>query len=748
MAVRLHLKYGLVAEQDRLGSSPDTVLVTEPTIGSVLRSKGNLYTVVTARAGAGARALEATALVAETVRREYYYDESAGIPICLEKALRNANRRLRHQREGHGLGRGEIGAVVAVVRGHELYVATIGDGEAYLVRQARLLTLPEEDRGEGLPTPDELRVDVWRGELAVGDSLLLVARNLTRVVGTEELKNAVVTLHPQSAVEHLHHLFVAGGGDGSDAVLAVEATEIAATRSERKLVPVRPAEPLAGAPERSPIPLADPVVNAAAAVSGRARRARAAIGDAFFGLLDRLTDFLPRRRTRYRRVTPLATRRESQRRAAIALLGFLAVVGTLGLGAWVLGGVLPNRPDDVINAANAAEQALQTARQRLGQVESANLVTSDRERALRLLREAWTELGKAEQAGVKAAQLRPVRDRVLALLDRIYQVRAVASTVVYDFTKLDAAAGPIDELVIGPDGRTYSIDRASKSVVRVSRGVGSIVARMGDGPGDGMAEPWFLARGGPDLVIMDKAGGLWRWRPSDQSRGTLGRIRLTGDASWGDDVVDLGTFIRNEDAGLYNAYVVDPSSQQILRYQPTLDGGALAGPTNYLATASNVGEFKQVAIDGDLYALTPDGVIRHESGRADTDFALADLPDAKDLRPGHEWGQMAITGAEKQGRIYVWDERNLRIVAFAKSSGEYLEQFVPGGQTPRFEDVRGMVVVDRPDGQSPLLVWVSGTRLLTTPLEAAAASPSPGASGSPAPSGASPGASAGAVPSP
>ena len=52
----------------------------------------------------------------------------------------------------------------------------------------------------------------------MGDSLLLVCRNLTEVVGTEELKNAVVTLHPQSAVEHLHHLFVAAGGDGSDAV--------------------------------------------------------------------------------------------------------------------------------------------------------------------------------------------------------------------------------------------------------------------------------------------------------------------------------------------------------------------------------------------------------------------------------------------------------------------------------------------------------------------------------------------------
>ena len=92
----------------------------------------------------------------------------------------------------------------------------------------RACSCPTSPSCPGIPADDALRVDVWRGELAVGDSLLLVSRNLTEVVGTEELKNAVVTLHPQSAVEHLHHLFVAAGGDGSDAVVALEATEMVA----------------------------------------------------------------------------------------------------------------------------------------------------------------------------------------------------------------------------------------------------------------------------------------------------------------------------------------------------------------------------------------------------------------------------------------------------------------------------------------------------------------------------------------
>ena len=45
-----------------------------------------------------------------------------------------------------------IGVGVAVVRGNEMYVATVGPAEAYLIRQARLSTLPDPHRERGLPT--------------------------------------------------------------------------------------------------------------------------------------------------------------------------------------------------------------------------------------------------------------------------------------------------------------------------------------------------------------------------------------------------------------------------------------------------------------------------------------------------------------------------------------------------------------------------------------------------------------------
>ena len=221
---------------------------------------------------------------------------------------------------------GPIGIGVAVVRGNELYVATIGPAEAYLIRQARLSTLPDPHRERGLPTKD-LEPDVWRGEISVGDSLVLISPNVMSRLGPDELKDAMVTLHPQPAMEHLHHRFVAADGAASDGMIAIEATEVASTHKSRALVPVRPAEPLAGAPDRSPIPLADNVTDGVAAVQASAFRARVAAGGALERLVVRIQELLPRRRTAYRRVTPAAAKREMQRRAAVAILALVVVVG-------------------------------------------------------------------------------------------------------------------------------------------------------------------------------------------------------------------------------------------------------------------------------------------------------------------------------------------------------------------------------------------------------------------------------------
>ena len=413
MAVRLQMKLGVVAEHDRLADSPDTLVVVEPSVGSVARSKGHLYLLVTSRISSR-HALEATRLAAETIRNEYYYDESAGIRVCLQKAIATANKRLAHQADRLGIktsdGNGPIGIGVAVVRGSEMYVATVGPAEAYLIRQARLSTLPDPHRERGLPS-GALEPDVWRGEISVGDSLVLVSPNVIAKLGADELKDAMLTLHPQSAMEHLHHRFVAAEGSGSDGAIAFEATEVSSTSRARTLVPVRPAEPLAGAPDRSPIPLADNVQAAGIAVSAAAGSARTAAGGALEQVVERVQGLMPRRKPAYRRVTPLATRRETQRRAALAILALVLVVGGLGLAVYAFGS---NSPKEAISSVNAGQKALDQARADLAKVSGPgiDLVVDEPDQALKLLTDA---LRAARRRG--CGQGRCVRHRAAAGAD-------------------------------------------------------------------------------------------------------------------------------------------------------------------------------------------------------------------------------------------------------------------------------------------------------------------------------------------
>jgi hypothetical protein len=443
---------------------------------------------------------------------------------------------------------------------------------------------------------------------------------------------------------------------------------------------------------------------------------------------------MPRRRPRYRRVTPLASKRDSQRRAGFAALAFLGVVVALGVGIWLVGGALPGR-DGQIGDVNAGDNALAAAQERIDQVfAEGDLIAGDPVKAQRLLREAWTELQTAEGLGVAAAALGPLRSQVSGGLDRIYAVTPVTSSVLVDLTAELSPDADIIDVVRGPDGAAYLIDKGAKSVVRVDLAArtAKVVVKAGD---KGIGEPWQMTLSGPYLLILDRDGVLWRWTPSDtKGRGTLAKLRLGGDGALGDDIRDSATYARNADSGLYFYYLIDPSSKQILRYPPKADGSGYSDPADYLATATDVSGYRAMVIDGDTYVLTRDGLIRFQSGRAD-DYELEVPPDDGDVRPGHDYRQVASDPVRREGRVWLWDGEHDRLLAMEKSSGDYIEQFVGAPGSEALADVRGMFVVDGAKAGDPrVLVWADAGRLLATPLVDVSAAPSPSPTASPSPS--------------
>jgi hypothetical protein len=755
MAVRLQMKLGVIAEPDRVTDSPDTIVVVEPSVGSVARSKGNLYLIVTSTV-ASARAQEATQLAAETIRSEYYYDESAGIRVCLEKAIASANKRLSHQRDRlalHGDGiNGPIGIGVAVVRGNELYVGTIGPAEAYLIRQARLSTLPDPHRERGLPTND-LEPDVWRGEITVGDSLVLVSPNVMAKLGPDELKDAMVTLHPQPAMEHLHHRFVAADGSASDAMIALEATEVASTHKSRTLVPVRPAEPLAGSPDRSPIPLADNVTDGVAAVQASAVRARAAAGGALERLVVRAQDLLPRRRTAYRRVTPAAARRETQRRGAIAVLALVVVAGGLFTVVYAVGGSGPGKD---LQTLSAGEAAYKTAQENIDKVfgPGVDLVEGDPDKAMNLLTEAYESLELARTNRISNARIEPLQAQAVAGLDRLYGVVPVAAATIISF-KDSETPFDIGDMIVGPQGVPFVLDKATKSVYRIdmAKKTASVVFRSGTKVGSAREkDPRFITLGATrDLVIVDSANVVWRWRPSDnKGKGVTTKVRVANAASWGDDIRAIGTFIKDASAGLYNFYVVDPSEEQILAYPPAKDGsGFPADATKRLAVARDMTKVTDLYIDGDIFIADNGTVIRFVDGRAEGWQAKA--PTDTLLREAPAYSLIASATDKRVGALYGYDKPNARVVALDKARGEYLAQYRLAGGADGWDDLRGMYVVLAGEDAPATLIWASKDGVFSSILEevpdgpagSAAPSGSPGVSGSAAPA-----ASGGASPAP
>jgi hypothetical protein len=557
-----------------------------------------------------------------------------------------------------------------------------------------------------------------------------VSRNLTQVVGTEELKNAVVTLHPQSAVEHLHHLFVAAGGDGSDSVVALEATELALARSDRRPVPepgmVDPYGDLPG----GPIPGGDVMAGAAGAVSGAMTGAAGAVTGVFTGAFDRVLDLMPRRTPAPRGIQTAGTRRETQRRAALALLGLLAVVFILGVAITVF----PRGTEDPVENLSRGEIALATALDRVGRGE--NQLASDPEAAQRAYQEAWTAVQEARQAGVPASVLDEVAARVTAALDGLYNVQHPRANLLFDTTDMDPR-----DLIQGPDRNAYIVDADGRSIWKVERGSGDAkpVVKAGD---KGIGVPRLLAQGFVELVILDDAGGVWRWRPAGS--GTLQKLTTPRSApALGEDIVTMDTLLVNRNDNVYNLYVADPSANQIHRYQGTLDGRGFADVTDYLATDNeDVSSFRDLYVDSSIYTLTSDNVIRHYAQRIQ-EYELETPPDDADLRPGHDYrfigeSDEGTEGETQQGddKFFVYDAKWKRIVVFNQLSGEYVEQWSTVGSTPPMTDVRGMYIIEGNRQNPNTVVWLTPRGLYVSPLEAdpnakAGATPAPGATAAP-----------------
>jgi hypothetical protein len=741
MTNRLATRIGLPPAEDRPAGTLDVVRFNEPAVGALARTKGSLYLLaqVTGTDHALGRAAREAL---DAIEHDYYYDLSVGPLGALAKAMAAANRRLYHQRRRLGIPRrGGVSVIAFAIRGREGHIAKLGPASAVILRGGRMYELPpppavpEEDPrvrrrrvaatlGEAL----EVTPYTWQGELAPGDHLALVSRNLAQAVGVDELKRTLGRMRPIAAAEHLLRVFGIRGGRGSDGLLLLEIGELAPTATTHQLEPVRPAEPLAGLPDQSPVPLADAIGRRLHQLSAAAATGRRAAETTLLILFNGLLAFVPRRRPQYPRSIPRTSEVLEERRRRLGIAGMAVVALLLAMGVTVAS--LPSaRPTEAILRATLAREALSEAVALLAQVDEtvdgADLVDRDPELAKGILGEAFAALERARGAGVAADQLMGLTSRVDGHLDALYRVTRLASTgVVADLNATLEAVDAVD-MVAASDGSQWVLDVGRGRVIRVDPADGSsaVIYRAGQAveSGDVPGEPWLIATAATDVVVIDRERGAWR---IDLTERIPRRMTLASAELISPETTLLAALQHRPPLEIFNLYLVDGASGELRRWSPpaVIPVNYPDPPQPYLTEAPDLDPraARDLRVDVNLWLLHQATVTRVDFGspRSQADYSLDPPPDA-DVREPLDFRLLDGATVGDRDYLYVYDAGNARIIAFQRADGAFVRQWMApaaGAEAGVLGDVRGLSVTSVADGP-PVAYLLAGGRVMRVVLE-------------------------------
>ena len=722
MSTRLATRIGLVAAEEHASGGLDLVRFREPTIGAEVRTKGSLFLlaqVTGADPALGRAAREAL----ETLERDYYYDLSAGAGGSIAKAMAGANRLLYHQRARLGLPRrGAVSIVALVVRGREGHVAKLGPAAAVIVRDGRMFELPpppsvaEEDPrlrerrvAESLGEALEIQPYTWQGELVPGDRIALVSRNVAQLLGNDELQRALAAQRPAAAVEHLNQLFRIRGGEGSDGMLAIEVVELGATATTHQLEPVRPAEPLAGLPDRSPVPLADAIGHALHRAGDAIDALQAAAGRAVLVGVNVALAFVPRRQPHYPSSIPRTALREEGRRRRRGLAGMGAVAGLLALGITVAG--LPSaRPTDAILRASVAREAIAEAMELAASVEERvggrDLVDRDPQRAEELLSSALAATDRAAAAGVPEPSLALLRTRIDRGLDAIYGVARIReTTTVADLATAFTGIDPID-MLLASDGSLWVAEIGRGRVIHIDplSGEATVVYRSGQVPEGGAAgAPWMIATAATDVVLVDRDRQAWRF---DLGERVPHRLGLDGLAGVSADSRLLAALQHRPPLEIFNLYLVDAADGGVLKWTPgdVIPVRYPGPPEPFLTERPDLSpaSARDLFVDANLWLLQARTVTRVNFGTPvpQEDYSLDRPPDAS-LRPSLDYRLIDGATIGERELFFVYDAANARILSFQRADGAFVRQWLAprtGPDAALLDDVLALGVASVADG--------------------------------------------------
>jgi len=655
-----------VGSTTEIQAGSDVVVVSEPTLGATLRTKGRFYLLCEVMPPGKTGAAVARE-VADLTRERYEYDLSAGIEGAIRKALRDANRRAAHRlRDQHG--RVTLHTACAVIVNNELYAARIGQAQIFLVRRARLF-LPGDDSNEladfvhrtttrratSLGSDPDLLPAVWKQAIEPGDTVILAGGNAIAALGADALLNAAVTLHPRAAAEHLHNRFVAEGGSGSDSVMLIEVSPATTTapRIAAAPEPIRPPdEVLVAETIRSRLdaiwrhrPRIGRAVGAVAAPAAGAVGKSLAVG---LELMPHRSATLggPVRTTRERS----ARRQRLTTLLALALLGVSIIIGAVVVRDYQANSVFASYNLSVLAATNDLDSA---------QAFLDRKPAADEDRARQKIDSARTHIAEARASPVaSASHLATLSARADALFDRVNNVLIDLASVAPGAKAVSFAQTQLGLYVADPgSGRMWRVFEQPPGTT-----IAAAVLQKGK---DGVGDPLLVTAVENALFTIDGQNKVWK-----AEGNTVVEVSPDGRDSW-KSLTGLVSFIGN-------LYVLDTASGQIWRHEE--DRGKFLAAEPVLAQAFAPNALASFAIDGSVWVTTTAGDLGlfRRSGLATTatkvDFTIRWI--------GEPVKASAIQAIDSQRNIYLLDGPGRRVVQLTRDGREVARFDLPKDLSP------------------------------------------------------------------
>ncbi len=709
--------------------APDNVAIFTPETG-----RGTLYLIAEVAGDPDGRDQLAREMI-ETARRAYAGAVGA-ISSALTEAVRAANEFFfSHNAALAPEARRIAGLGAVVLRDDNLFIAQGGPGVTYILRDAQLTRYPQDSvwfdpdndlttflttGAEPLGRRRAYTPDLFHVRLQLGDSILIATRALITLLTDAELVDTLANRHPDDVVAALED--IAGASDLSAIAIRFGESEtapiIAPPRPAldapsppaltRPVVATTspPAEIAAPAPETLP-GSEQPRVNVGAAMMGAAAKGTQSIAgifarvdwgsvsgsigrgiDAFGRGLARLAAaviriFLPGAPQTDGVVKPTPPAPNAQSGWRIAALAFPVILVVLGVAAFFL-----DQRDRQTRLATQTAQLVQQANGALEQ--SKSLAGTDKRAALETAQKALAlaaqacELNPANPAAPKprapqehcrVSASQAARKAFYDAQDQTDTLNGIA--VVFLQAAFATFADPKSNAtrILARWPEVLILDRGTQRVYRYLvdevgskaapyGGEGGVVLKAGDKFSDRtVADIMDIFWNDGGRVVALERSGLFltydlqtnKWSP-----------RAATDASkWSRATLATGY------AG--NLYLLEPATNQILKYVPGSDG-AWSASTTYFApgVTADLSNVADVAIDGNVWLLRSNGaLLRYAEGKP-ADFKIRDLETAF-AAPSAFYTSPALAA------LYIADAGNRRIVQIDKVSGKFLRQFRPSG---------------------------------------------------------------------